>query len=97
MTVETIRHASLAVHSAPFAPNGATTYSVDVTGTIADGGVELQILQNGSFVPLNPPVRFTPFEVGGTKQTGVIPAGTTLRWSIPGIGNNITTKIQANH
>jgi hypothetical protein len=96
MTTETIQHASLTNHSSPFAPSGGTSYVADCQGSIVDGGVELQILQNGSFTSLNPPVRFTPFTVNGSVLTGIIPPGAVLRWTVPR-GNNITTKIVSTH
>jgi hypothetical protein len=58
MAVELVAHTSLSQHSPPFSLAGATAYSVDVTGTLADGGIELQMLVNGSYVPLSPPISF---------------------------------------
>jgi hypothetical protein len=99
MAVELKTHTALTTHSVPFTLNGATSYQVDLQGTIAAGSdaVELQIFQNGAFVQLDPPVRFTPLDVGSTRNTGLIPANATLRWTVPGNKNSISTKITSSH
>ncbi|MCC8964901.1 hypothetical protein H8A95_21945 [Bradyrhizobium sp. Pear76] len=80
---ETVSHTSLSKHSAPFSLNGGM-YQANVSGTIQHGSeaIELQRLVNGSFVQLDPPVRFLANEIGGSKATGVLPAG-TYRWTVP--------------
>jgi hypothetical protein len=98
MAIEQKTH-SLTTHSVPFTLTGATSYSVDLVGTVAAGSdaVELQMFLNGAFVQLDPPVRFTPLDVGGTKQTGLIPANATLRWKVPGVSSSVSTKITSSH
>jgi hypothetical protein len=91
MAVELVAHTSLSQHSPPFSLAGATAYSVDVTGTLADGGIELQMLVNGSYVPLSPPISFLSTESGGTKQTGLLPANAQFRWTVKSGVNNATT------
>jgi hypothetical protein len=54
-------------------------------------------LPSGAFMQLATPIRFTPLEVGASKLTGLIPAGATLRWLVPGVGNNVSTKITSSH
>jgi hypothetical protein len=99
MAIELKTHTNLTTHSPGFVLNGATSYQVDLLGTIAAGSdaVELQIFQNGAFVQLDPPVRFTPLDVGGTRNTGLIPANATLRWTVPGNKNSVSTKITSSH
>jgi hypothetical protein len=99
MAVEQQTHTSLQTHSPGFVLNGSTSYQVDLLGTIAAGSdaVELQIFQNGQFRQLDPPVRFTPLDVGGTRNTGLIPANSTLRWFVPGTKNSVSTKITSSH
>jgi hypothetical protein len=99
MAQEQVRH-SLTSHSPPFQLTGATSYYVDVQGTIADGSdaVELQIVgPNGNFIQLATPIKFTKADLGGSKLTGVLPAGSTFRWLVPGSANNISTKITSSH
>ncbi|HJY92053.1 MAG TPA: hypothetical protein VJ255_17340 [Candidatus Acidoferrum sp.] len=99
MAIEQKTHSALTTHSVPFTLNGATSYQVDLVGTIADGSdaVELQMFQNGAFVQLDPPIRYTKLDVGGAKNTGLIPANATLRWTVPGFKNSVTTKITSSH
>jgi hypothetical protein len=99
MAVELKTHTALTSHSVPFTLNGATRYLVDLQGTVAAGSdaVELQMFVNGAFVQLDPPIRFTPNDVGGSKQTGLLPANATFRWTVPGNKNSVTTKITSSH
>jgi hypothetical protein len=93
------QHSNLQTHTPGFTLDAvATSYQVDLQGSIAAGSdaCELQIFQNGAFRQLDPPVRFTPLEVNGSKLTGLIPANATLRWFVP-FGNNISTKITSSH
>lgn len=94
---EVVSHTSLTTHSTPFSLNGATTYQILLTGTIADGSdsPELQRLVNGSFVSLDPPVRYKNGEAGGMRQTKVLPAGQQFRWTIPGSKHSVNTRIVA--
>lgn len=95
---ETVSHTSLTAHSPPFSLAGSTTYQVVLTGTIADGSdsPELQRLVNGSFVSLDPPIRYKNGEAGGTRQTKVLPVGQLWRWTIPGSKHSVNTRIVAN-
>jgi hypothetical protein len=99
MAIELKTHTNLTTHSPGFTLNGATSYQVDLLGTVAAGSdaVELEIFQAGQFRQLDPPVRFTPLDVGGTRNTGLIPANATLRWKVPGVSNNVSTKITSSH
>lgn len=97
MAVELVTHAALNSHSPPFSLNGATIYSVDVSGTLADGGIELQMLVNGSYVSLNPPIKFLSTEVGSTKLTGLLPANAKFRWTVNSGLNNASCKITSAH
>jgi hypothetical protein len=100
MTIELKTHSNLTTHSPGFTLNGATSYTVDLVGTIADGSdaVELQIMgPSGAFIQLANPIRFTKGDLGGTKLTGLLPAGSTFRWFVPGLANNISTKITSTH
>jgi hypothetical protein len=99
MAIEQKTHSALTSHSVPFTLNGATSYQVDLVGTIADGSdaVELQMFLNGAFVQLDPPIRYTKLDVGGAKNTGLIPANATLRWTVPGNKNSVSTKITSSH
>jgi hypothetical protein len=100
MAIEQKTHSSLTTHSVPFTLNGATSYQVDLQGTIAAGSdaVELQILgPNGAFIQLDPPIRYTPTDVNGAKQTGLLPANATFRWTVPGNKNSVSTKITSSH
>jgi hypothetical protein len=99
MAIELKTHSNLTTHSPAFALTGATSYSVDLVGTIAAGSdsVELQIqLPSGAFMQLATPIRFGPLDVGATKLTGLVPANATLRWFVPP-GNNVSTKITSSH
>jgi hypothetical protein len=91
--VEKVSHTSLATHSAPFALNGGL-YACNCSGTIADGidNVELQRLSNGSWTTLDPPIRFSALEKGGTRMTSKLPAG-TYRWTVPGSLHNINVNV----
>jgi hypothetical protein len=91
------QHTNLTTHSPYFTVAGGTSYLCDVQGTIVDGGVSLEMLVNGAFVPLPTPIHFTPFTVGGSQITGLIPANSVLRWTVPGNGNNISCKITSSH
>jgi hypothetical protein len=99
MAIELKTHTALTTHSVPFTLNGATSYTVDLQGTIAAGSdaCELQMFLNGAYVQLDPPIRFTPNDVGGSKQTGLIPPNAVLRWTVPGNKNSISTKITSSH
>jgi hypothetical protein len=100
MAIELKTHTALTTHSPAFTLTGATSYSVDLVGTIAAGSdaVELQIqLPSGAFMQLATPIRFGPADVGGTKLTGPIPANAVLRWFVPGVSNNVSTKITSTH
>jgi hypothetical protein len=93
-------HSNLQTHSSPFQLTGATSYSVDLVGTIATGSdaIELQVMgPSGAFIQLATPIRFTPLESGATKLTGLLPAGSTFRWFVPGVGHNVSTKITSSH
>jgi hypothetical protein len=96
MAIEQVKHSNLTSHSPGFTPAGATSYGIDVQGVIVGDGVELQTLQGGLPVSLDPPLRWLPNDIGGSRQTGLIPAGTVLRWFVPP-GNNITTKVTSSH
>jgi hypothetical protein len=100
MAIELKTHTNLTTHSPGFTLNGATSYAVDAQGVIADGSdaVELQIMgPSGAFIQLANPIRFTKGELGGTKLTGLLPAGSTFRWFVPGVSNSISTKITSSH
>jgi hypothetical protein len=100
MAIELKTHTALTTHSPPFTLNGATSYQVDLQGTVADGSdaVELQIFgPNGAFIQLDPPIRYTKLDVGGAKNTGLIPANAVMRWTVPGNKHNVTTKITSSH
>lgn len=90
---EIVSHTSLAASSTPFALAGGI-YQANCSGTIADGtdAIELQHLLNGSFVSIDPPVKFLSRDKGGTKTTGSLPAG-TYRWKVPGNGHSINTNV----
>jgi hypothetical protein len=94
--VETVSHTNLVSHSVPFSLTGNTSYSVSVQGTIAHGvdAVQLQRLDaKGNWTNLDPPIRFLATENGGTKRTGLLPAGSTFRWFVPGSKHNVNTNI----
>jgi hypothetical protein len=99
MAIEQKTH-TLSAHSPPFSLAGATAYSCDVTGTIADGGIELMMLSSGGYLPLNPPMRWQQADAGGTKLTGLLPANAQFRWEVKsGVLNatNVNCKITSIH
>jgi hypothetical protein len=96
MSIEQVSHTSLSQHTQPFAVAGATAYSVDVSGVLPNGGIELQMLSNGAYVSLNPPMRWQQADAGGTKLTGLIPANAKFRWTVP-LGANANCKITSIH
>jgi hypothetical protein len=94
---EVVSHTSLTGHSAPFSLSGGGTYSANLSGTLAIGTdpIELQKLVNGAWVSLDPPIRFTALDRGGTKTSGPLPAG-TYRWTVPGAGHSLNTNVTRN-
>lgn len=90
---EVVSHTSLTAHSSPFSLSGGV-YNANLSGTVAHGtdAIELQHLVNGSFVSLDPPVRFTALDKGGTRTTASLPAG-TYRWTVPGNGHSLNTNV----
>lgn len=90
---EVVSKTSLTTHSAPFSLAGGI-YQCNCSGTIADGtdAIELQHLVNGSFVSLDPPIKFLSTEKGGTKTTGSLPAG-TYRITVPGAGHSVNVNV----
>jgi hypothetical protein len=92
---EIVSHTGLTAHSPPFSLVGGTTYQILLTGTIADGSdsPELQRLVNGSFVSLDPPVRYKNGDAGGTRQTKVLPTGQQFHWTVPGSKLSVNTRI----
>lgn len=87
-------HTSLSSHSAPFALSGSTV-SASLTGTVADGTdpIELQQLVGGSWRSLDPPIRFTSPERGGTKQGKAMSTATGFRWTVPVGGHSVNTNV----
>jgi hypothetical protein len=96
MAIEQKTHTSLSSHSAPFPLLGATAYSVDVSGVLPNGGIELQMLSNGGYVSLSPPMRWQQGDAGGTKLTGLLPANAQFRWTVP-LGATANCKITSIH
>jgi hypothetical protein len=90
---ETVNHSALTTHSVPFSLGGGV-YSMNVFGTITHGtdAIEFQRLQNGGFASVDPPIRFLNNDNGGTKLSGLLPAG-IYRWTIPGNRHNINTSV----
>ncbi|WGS23372.1 MULTISPECIES: hypothetical protein [unclassified Bradyrhizobium] len=91
--VEKVSHTAVTASTAPFTLNGGT-YHANLSGTVAHGidTPELQQLVNGSFVSVDPPIRFLATEVGGSKAAKL--AAGTYRWRIPN-GHNVTVNIIA--
>lgn len=89
---ETVSHTSLTSHSAPFSLAGGT-YTANASGTFPDGtdAVELQRLVSGQWMQLDPPVKFTGIDKGGSR-TVTVPAG-TFRWLIPGAAHLVNTNV----
>jgi hypothetical protein len=91
--VEKVSHTAVTTHTAPFTLNGGI-YSANLSGTIANGtdAIEMQHLVNGSFVSVDPPIRFLSTDKGGTKLSGLLSAG-SYRWTVPGSGHSINTNV----
>jgi hypothetical protein len=92
---ETVNHQNLVMHSANFQLGGGI-YSISVTsGNIAvrSDAIEFQRLVNGAFVSIDPPARFVSTDVGSTRLSKLLPAG-TYRWTISlAFGHNINTAV----
>lgn len=91
---EKVSHTSVTTSTSPFSLSGGT-YHANAAGTVAHGtdAIELQQLVNGSFVSVDPPIRFLATDVGGTKAAK-LPAG-TYRWRVPGNGHSVNFNIVA--
>jgi hypothetical protein len=92
---EIVTHSNLATHSANFALGGGIYQIFLSAGTIIADGSDLPALHqivNGAPRDLDPPIKFNKLEIGGIKQTKMLP-GATFRWTVPGSKHLISTSI----
>ena len=89
-----VTHSNLKTHSPPFAlPSGI--HQVFFSGTVADGVDQpsLQLLVNGGFRDLDPPVKFSQADAGGVKQAKIPAGAQQVRWTVPNGKHLISTSI----